>query len=146
MKHTILLVEDSKLQKLACEKILHSAGYLVLYAPDGEESLRLAQESVPDLILLDLLLPGIGGEEVLYALKRNPRTERIPVIVLSSLPATKSVELKQAGAADYFEKVRLTDHAGGEAAFLATIDRVLGAKSDRRKESGKQVRAAAGRQ
>src|SRR5207244_2683709 len=93
MKKTILLVEDSKIQRVACEKILHSAGYLVLYAPDGEEALRLAQESVPDLILLDLLLPGIGGEEVLYALKRSARTEGIPVIVLSSLPATKSIEL-----------------------------------------------------
>ena len=61
MKKTILLVEDSKVQKLACERVLFKAGYLVLFAGDGEEALRLARESVPDLVLLDLLLPGIGG-------------------------------------------------------------------------------------
>ena len=60
MKKTILLVEDSKVQKLANERILFKAGYLVLFAGDGEEALRLARESVPDLVLLDLLLPGIG--------------------------------------------------------------------------------------
>jgi DNA-binding response OmpR family regulator len=144
MKQTILLVEDSKLQKLACERVLYRAGYLVLYAADGEEGLRLAQESVPDLILLDLLLPGIGGEEVLYALKRNLRTESIPVVVLSSLPATKSVELKAAGAADYFEKGRLTDQADGETAFLATIESVLCSVSDRQKHAGKHAPFAAG--
>src|ERR1700686_4278389 len=56
MEKTILLVEDSKVQKLANERILFKAGYLVLFAGDGEEALRLARESVPDLVLLDLLL------------------------------------------------------------------------------------------
>ena len=88
MKKTILLVEDSKVQKLALERILFKAGYLVLLAGDGEEALSLARESVPDLVLLDLLLPGVGGEEVLYALKRDANTEQIPVIVVSHLPPT----------------------------------------------------------
>ena len=124
MKKTILLVEDSKLQKLVCEKILHRAGYLLLFAADGEEGLRLIQECIPDLILLDLLLPGIGGEEVLLALKRNTRTEPIPVIVLSGVPPSRSTELMAAGAADYFEKSRLTQR-DGEAALLAAIDAAL---------------------
>jgi CheY-like chemotaxis protein len=124
MKKTILLVEDSKVQKLATERILHRAGYLLLFAEDGEEALRLAGECVPDLVLLDLLLPGIGGEEVLYELKRNHRTQRIPVIVLSQVPADNSGKLQAAGAASYFEKSRLADGAG-QAAFLATIDSML---------------------
>jgi CheY-like chemotaxis protein len=124
MKKTILLVEDSKVQKLASERILHRAGYLVLFAENGEEALRLAGECVPDLVLLDLLLPGIGGEEVLYELKRNHKTQRIPVIVLSQLPGDNSGKLKAAGAASYFEKSRLADVAG-QAALLATIDGVL---------------------
>jgi two-component system, OmpR family, response regulator len=74
MKKTILLVEDSKVQKLACERVLFKAGYLMLFA--GEEALRLARESVPDLILLELLLPGIGGEEVLHTLKRDRTQSR----------------------------------------------------------------------
>lgn len=125
MKRTILLVEDSKIQKVTTEKILHRAGYLVLFAEDGEEALRLARESVPDLILLDLLLPGIGGEEVLRQLKRDQETRRIPVIVLSQLPPTNSGKLKAAGAACYFEKSRLTDDLGGPDALLTMIDSVL---------------------
>ncbi len=93
MKQTILLVEDSKVQKLATERILHRAGHLVLLAEDGEEALRLARECVPDLILLDLLLPKIGGEEVLYELKGDRETQRIPVVVLSQLPP---ITLRQA--------------------------------------------------
>jgi CheY-like chemotaxis protein len=145
MKKTILLVEDSKVQKLASETILHRAGYLLLFAADGEEAVRLAQESVPDLVLLDLVLPGIGGEEVLAPLKRDPRTERIPVIVLSRLPPTNSAELKKAGAADYFEKSKLTDDSDGESAFLATIDSVL-RDADRQNETHKHVPLAAGNQ
>jgi CheY-like chemotaxis protein len=124
MKKTILLVEDSKVQKLACERVLFKAGYLVLFAGDGEEALRLARESVPDLVLLDLLLPGIGGEEVLHTLKRDPHTEQIPVIVVSHLPPTNSARLKAAGAADYVEKSSLEDDKGA-AVFLGTIKRVL---------------------
>ena len=62
LKATILLVEDSKLQKIKNESLLHKAGYRVLHASDGEEALRVARESAPDLILLDMLLPKLGGK------------------------------------------------------------------------------------
>jgi len=125
MKKTILLVEDSKVQKLAAERILLKAGYLVLLAGDGEEALSLARESIPDLVLLDLMLPGVGGEEVLYSLKRDSRTEHIPVIVVSHLPPTNFANLKAAGAAEYFHKSRFLEDDEGQAAFLGMIDRVL---------------------
>ena len=64
MKTTVLLVEDSKFQKLVNERMLHKAGYTVLTASDGEEALRLARETIPDIILLDMLLPKLGGREV----------------------------------------------------------------------------------
>jgi CheY-like chemotaxis protein len=144
MKKTILLVEDSKVQKLAVERILFKAGYLVLLAGDGEEALRLARESVPDLVLLDLMLPGVGGEEVLYALKRHAHTEQIPVIVVSHLPPTKFTNLKAAGAAEYFHKSRFLEDEEGEAAFLGMIDRVL-RESEGRNEAGKQMELGARR-
>jgi CheY-like chemotaxis protein len=125
MKKTILLVEDSKVQKRAIEKILHQADYLVLFGYDGEEALRLARECRPDLVLLDLLLPKIGGEEVLYSLKRDPHTEPIPVIVISHLTAGRSVDLKRNGAADCLDKSEFLEGNEGDGALLKSIDRVL---------------------
>lgn len=133
MKKTILLVEDSKIQKLAGEKILLKAGYLVLFASDGEEGIRLAQECSPDLVLLDLMLPGIDGEQVLYSLKRDARTECIPVIIVSQVVPSQSVRLKAAGAADYFQKSRFLEDVTGELAFLAMIERVLRESAERNK-------------
>jgi CheY-like chemotaxis protein len=124
-KNTVLLVEDSKVQKLANERILHKGGYLVINAGDGEEAVRVAREKVPDLILLDMLLPKLSGPEVLQALKQDPATARIPVIVLSSLPQCNEAKLAQEGAANYFEKSRLFDNAAGEASFLDMISKVL---------------------
>jgi CheY-like chemotaxis protein len=131
MKKTILLVEDSKVQKLAGERILLKAGYLVLFADDGEEGLRLAHECIPDLILLDLLLPGIGGEQVLHSLKRDARTEHIPVIIVSEVVPGQSAQLRAAGAADYFQKSRFLEDVTGETAFLAMIDTVLRKSEER---------------
>ena len=80
MQIKVLLVEDSKIQKLANERILHKAGYIVLNAADGEEALRLAREKIPDIVLLDMLLPKLGGREVMRALRADPPTAMIPVL------------------------------------------------------------------
>jgi CheY-like chemotaxis protein len=104
---SILLVEDSRFLRLASERILVKAGYNVVSTDDGEQALRVAHEQDPDLILLDMLLPKLGGPEVLRALKSDPATARIPVVVLSSLPQKNEAKLKQDGAAAYFEKSRL---------------------------------------
>jgi CheY-like chemotaxis protein len=122
---TVLLVEDSKVQKLVNERILHRAGYIVLGAADGEEALSVARDKVPDVILLDMMLPKLSGPEVLQALKKDPATARIPVIVLSSLSQCNEAKLTQEGAASYFEKSRMLDNARGEAAFLDMISKVL---------------------
>ena len=71
---------------MASGRVLAKAGYNILNAADGEEALRSAYENLPDLILLDMLLPKLGGQQVLHALKSNPETAHIPVIVLSSFP------------------------------------------------------------
>jgi len=68
----ILLVEDSKFLRLATERALARAGYDVSTAADGEEAVAKAREKLPDLILLDLLLPKVTGTEVLKALKKDP--------------------------------------------------------------------------
>lgn len=104
---SILLVEDSKFLRMASERTLARAGYIVVSTDDGEHALQMARESHPDLILLDMLLPSLGGPEVLRALKKDPITAQIPVIVLSSLSQKNEARLRKEGAVAYFEKSRL---------------------------------------
>jgi len=104
---SILVVEDSRFLRLANERALVRAGYSVMTAADGEEGLRMACQNVPDLILLDMMLPKLGGPEVLQALRQEPLTAQVPVIVLSGLSQRNEARLKEAGATAYFEKSRL---------------------------------------
>lgn len=109
MKTNVLLVEDSKLLKITGERLLTRAGFLVVTAQDGEEALRIVRASPPDVILLDMLLPKLGGQQVLEALKLDPVTASIPVIILSSLSQKNEAMLIKAGAAAYFEKAKLLE-------------------------------------
>jgi CheY-like chemotaxis protein len=104
---SILLVEDSKFFRLASQRALARAGYAIVSADDGEQALRQAQAHRPDLIILDMMLPKLGGPDVLRALKNNPITARIPVLVLSGLSEQNETRLKNDGAAAYIEKSRL---------------------------------------
>ena len=101
---TVLLVDDSKLLRLAGERALHRAGYHVCTAADGEAALRSAAENHPDVILLDMMLPKISGLEVLRTLKRDDQTKNIPVIVLTGLTQANEAKLMSEGAAAFFEK------------------------------------------
>jgi CheY-like chemotaxis protein len=98
---------------MANEKALAKAGYSVFTARDGEEALAIARARIPDLILLDMLLPKLGGLEVLQALKNGVLTAAIPVIVMSSLPQKNEAKLIKAGATAYIEKstIELDQHS-----------------------------------
>ena len=103
----VLLIDDSKFLRRANELSLAKAGYDMVVASDGEEGLRLAREKKPDVIVLDMMLPKLGGAELLQLLKGDPLTAKIPVIVLSSLPQKNELKLMAAGAAAYLEKSSL---------------------------------------
>jgi CheY-like chemotaxis protein len=92
---------------MATEGVLAKAGYRMVTANDGEEALRIAHDRVPDLILLDMMLPKLGGPEVLRALRKDPVTASIPVIVLSGLAQKNEAQLLREGATAYFEKAKL---------------------------------------
>ena len=109
---TILLVEDSKVLRNATERILTKAGYRVICAGDGDEALVQAESSLPDLIVLDMLLPKLGGLEVLRSLKKHDLTAHIPVVVLSSLPQNNGRKLVQEGADSFLEKGPLLENPG----------------------------------
>ena len=100
----ILLVEDSKAIRRANESALLQAGYEVITAEDGETALQVARDEHPDLILLDMILPKMGGPEVLRYLKEEAGTASIPVVVVSSLSEKNRQKLIEAGAEDYLEK------------------------------------------
>jgi CheY-like chemotaxis protein len=105
---TVLLVDDSRFFRTATERTLVKAGYGVVTASDGEEALRAAREKLPSLILLDMLLPKMDGAAVLYRLKAEPATAKIPVLVLTSLSQRNEEKLVKDGAAGFLEKEQLT--------------------------------------
>lgn len=107
----ILLAEDDRFLRKAAEATLRQRGFTVLAAVDGEEALRFARAEIPDLILLDLIMPKLQGFEVLRILKEEPMTKHIPVIVLSNLGQESDVKRAiEAGAAAYFIKANLSLH------------------------------------
>ncbi len=107
----ILLAEDDRFLRKAAEARLRQGGFTVLAAVDGEEALRLARAETPDLVLLDLIMPKIQGFGVLKALKEDPATASIPVIVLSNLGQERDVQrAMELGAVAYFIKAHLSLH------------------------------------
>jgi CheY-like chemotaxis protein len=105
MAQTILLVEDDPLSARLADLVLRSEGYEVITAPNGLQALKIAQDAPPDLIMLDLMLPGLDGFEVLNRLRANPKTADVPVVVVSSKsqPTDKHTAIK-VGANDYLTK------------------------------------------
>src|SRR5579872_1188388 len=93
--------------RIANATALTRAGYNVVTASDGEEALMIASARIPDLILLDMLLPKLGGREVLHSLRKNPLTASIPVVVMSSLPQKNEFKLLKEGATAYVEKSKM---------------------------------------
>ena len=84
---------------------LHAEGFQVISAPNGEDAFQLAVESLPDLVILDVMMPGQGGVETCRALKADVRTATIPVILLTALTGREDRKAgAQAGADAYITK------------------------------------------
>ena len=115
----ILLVDDSKFLRMATERALARAGYDVSTATDGEHALEVAREKKPDLILLDMLLPKMTGPDVLKALKKDPATAGIAVVIFTGLSQKNAVRLQQDGACAFLEKSELGLDKGCEAFLVA---------------------------
>jgi CheY-like chemotaxis protein len=120
----ILLVEDSKLLRISTGRALTRAGYEMSFAGDGDEALLMAGEKVPDLILLDMMLPKMSGLEVLKALKKEPSTAAIPVVVLTGLSSTNAERLTRDGALAFLAKTELSTDQDSET-LLAALRKIL---------------------
>lgn len=105
----ILVVEDDKLLSSLIVRKLKAENCNVLYAANGEDALTVLEKEAPDLILLDILLPGIDGFEVLKRVKENPALRDVPVIILSNLGQESDIEQgKKLGAVTFLVKASLT--------------------------------------
>jgi len=120
----ILLVEDGNFLRLEIQRALVRAGYAVVQAADGEAAIDAARKTQPDLILLDLLLPKIAGQDVLKALKRDPATADISVVVLTGLSQKNAERLQADGALAFLEKSDLALDKGPDV-LLAALSSIV---------------------
>ncbi len=100
----ILIVDDEPNNLKLLQQILKGR-YQLIFAPDGEKALVAADSHHPDLILLDIMMPGMNGYETCKALKKNPQTEHIPVIFVTAMgELDDEAQGFDAGAVDYIQK------------------------------------------
>ena len=129
MTATVLIVDDEIHIRRLISQVLELAGFRVIEADSGAEALRLAQAAKPDIITCYIFMPGMSGFEVLEAIKAQPDTADIPVIMLTAMGqeknTTRAVDL---GAADYITK------PFGSAKLIETIERHLSERQDENKE------------
>ena len=108
-KRVILIIEDDEFLRSLTAKRLEKEGYGVEVGVDGESGVAVAEAKNPDLILLDLLLPGLDGFEVLKRVRANPALKTVPVIIFSNLGQKEDIErAKSLGADDFLIKANFT--------------------------------------
>lgn len=116
----VLIVEDDRFLRRACEASLRRRGFDVITAADGEEALRLVRAEPPALLLLDMLMPKLSGIELLRALRADPATRDVRVLILSN--SSRQAEIDEAtrlGIYGYLVKANMSlDELGDRVAAL----------------------------
>ncbi|HSA90892.1 MAG TPA: response regulator [Burkholderiales bacterium] len=102
---TILYVEDNEFNRKIVKQLLAQTRYRLREAADGETGVRMAQEELPDLILMDVQLPKMSGLDATRRLRADPRTAAVPIVVITSYALSGDAEkAKEAGATAYLAK------------------------------------------
>jgi CheY-like chemotaxis protein len=113
----VLIVDDESSMRFLLKYVLESGGYEVVEAPNGVVALAQIAESRPDLVVTDMMMPGMGGAELIARLRSERETESIPVVVVSSQHAISSVAdavvTKPFEPDELLETVRVLARAGG---------------------------------
>ncbi|MGK7904040.1 MAG: response regulator [Hormoscilla sp.] len=105
MSYKILLVDDNPMNLKVLSEAMANSGWTILVAPNGDRAIKQAEYAKPDIILLDVMMPGIDGFETCSRLKGNPQTQEIPVIFMTALNDTENkVKGLNIGAVDYITK------------------------------------------
>ena len=124
MPKKILLIEDDSALADNLAAVLKSAGHEVFVANDGDAGYRTAQDKIPDIILLDLVLPKKHGFKVMEELQANPELKEIPVMVLTNLETAHDIERASSfGVKAYLVKA---NYSLGE--ILKKVDEILGVR------------------
>jgi two-component system cell cycle response regulator DivK len=120
---TVLIIEDNEKNMKLARDVLQVKGYQTLEAATGEEGVRLAKEKLPDLVLMDIQLPGINGIDAFKQLRADPKTARIPVVALTaSVTPTDRSAITAAGFDAFVSKpISLKE-------FLDTVKRLVEGK------------------
>jgi two-component system alkaline phosphatase synthesis response regulator PhoP len=118
-KAEILIVEDHPTMREAMRLVLEHEGFEIREAADGPSALRLAREQPPDLMFLDLNIPGASGADVLRELKAEPGTAGVRVIIVTATGEEGRDYVLSLGADEYFTK------PFSPTALLRTVERVL---------------------
>jgi twitching motility two-component system response regulator PilH len=122
----ILLVEDSRTQAYVTSKVLERNGYEVIVAANGEEGVNLAKNHSPDLVIMDVVMPGAGGYRATREIANSKETEKIPVVMMSAKDQiTDKIWALRQGAMGYLVK------PVKERELLDTINNLLGFTSEK---------------
>jgi two-component system cell cycle response regulator DivK len=141
----ILVVEDNPLNLKLVRDVLQYAGYDVIEAQSGEEGLRVAEQDRPDLVLMDLQLPGIDGTETLRRLRQDSLGRDVPVVAVTAFAMAEDRERASlAGFDGYIEKpISVRDLPGQIEAFLSGASEATGKSlSGASEATGKSPRGA----
>jgi two-component system cell cycle response regulator DivK len=102
---SILYVEDNEFNRKIVRQLLAQTSYRLREAPDGESGVRAAQQELPDLILMDVQLPKMSGLDATRELRADPRTARVPIIIVTSYALSGDEQkARDAGATAYIAK------------------------------------------
>ncbi|MGA1867437.1 MAG: response regulator [bacterium] len=131
----ILVIDDNRIYRKMAKYILSTEGHRVFLAAGAEEGLTMAETKNPDLILLDIMMPGTNGYEVCAQLKNDPKTKNIPVFILTAKEQIKDIENAfRAGADDYITKSVAKKFGLGDVILGKLLN-----LEDKRKETSKST-------
>jgi len=136
----ILVVDDSPTERHLLANILTKGGYQVGIAACGEEALKITKEDMPDLVLMDIVMPGLNGFQATRMITKDKATQHIPVIICSSkgLETDKIWGLRQ-GAKDYIVKPIIADELLQKISKLKEEDEVQKQEAPKKEVQKKKV-------
>ena len=136
-RRRILVADDEPRFVRLLANILETADFSIASAPDGEVTLRMIEQAVPDLLILDLLLPGVDGWEVLKMLRAKASTRHLPILVVTALGAADAERTLALGADEYLSKPI------SPSVLIDTVSRLI-ADAERRRGEAEEEKVAEG--